>query len=59
MKTHTSPHLSCTQCHFFQPEGHYYGNCSRMSVTVTGKWQACTLAVAAFGRSNQPQPLVA
>jgi hypothetical protein len=48
MKTTTCHQFPCSQCRFFQPDGHYQGSCDRMNVPVKGKWQACHLAVHVF-----------
>jgi hypothetical protein len=59
MNTHTSHHLCCRQCRFFQPEGHYHGNCRRMNVSVSGEWQACSLVLSAFAQARNFQPVAA
>jgi hypothetical protein len=48
MKNSQYQNFGCSQCRFFQPDGHYHGNCNRLNVTVEGKWQACYLALHAF-----------
>jgi hypothetical protein len=60
MKTFTSQHSVCSQCRFFQPEGHYdRGNCTRMNVPVKCDWQVCPLAVSVFARADSNQPITA
>lgn len=60
MKAHTSQQSVCSQCRFFQPEGHYdRGNCRRMNVSVKCDWQVCPLAVLAFASANDRSPITA
>ncbi|WP_373542714.1 hypothetical protein [Chamaesiphon sp.] len=42
--------LTCHNCRFFQPDGHYHGSCSQLDITVEGEWIACQLSLPAFDR---------
>ncbi len=54
MKNSACQKFGCSQCRFFQPDGHYHGSCTRLNVTVEGQWQACCLASQAFAPLAQP-----
>ncbi len=48
MKNSPCQNFVCSQCRFFQHDGHYHGSCDRMNVTVEGEWKACHLALRVF-----------
>jgi hypothetical protein len=39
---------TCSNCRFFQPEGHYHGSCARLHSMVMGEWPGCPLGESAF-----------
>ncbi len=48
MKTSNCQTSTCSNCRFFNPEGHLHGNCRQLQVTVDGDWLACSLGAPAF-----------
>lgn len=48
MKTTNCHASTCSNCRFFNPEGHMHGNCRQLHVTVDGDWPACSLGAPAF-----------
>jgi hypothetical protein len=48
MKTSNCQTSTCSNCRFFNPEGHLHGNCRQLQVTVDGDWPACSLGEPAF-----------
>jgi hypothetical protein len=44
---------TCSNCRFFQPEGHYHGSCARLQSMVMGEWPACRLGRSAFGLGEE------
>jgi hypothetical protein len=49
---------TCSNCHFFQPEGHYHGSCTRLSSMVMGEWPGCRLGRAIFESSDEPEVVI-
>jgi hypothetical protein len=47
---------TCSNCHFFQPEGHYHGSCTRLNSMVMGEWPGCRLGRSIF-ESDAPNVL--
>jgi hypothetical protein len=48
MQTSNSLTSTCSNCRFFNPEGHLHGSCHQLHVTVDGDWPACSLGAPAF-----------
>lgn len=44
---------TCSNCRFFQPEGHYHGSCARLHSMVMGEWPGCRLGRSTFESSEE------